>query len=93
MNANATFRILIAVSYGMKYAAAGIIAEEMTDASDTILLKIKITSHAHSPTRSNFGHAPSKTPALVAIPLPPLKRRNTVQLCPTTAKNPSTDIN
>ena len=39
---------------------------------------------------NDTGDSARKTPAVVAIPLPPLNRMNTENMCPMTAKNPAT---
>jgi len=66
----------------------GNVKPDKTEARDTILVKININSQVKI-TKPNIIYipfilaaSPSKTPQVVDMPLPPLNRKNTVQLCP-----------
>ena len=58
------------------------------EAKDIIFVKKKAITHTIKTKANMPGQRTSKTPALVAIPLPPLNLRNSVQLWPQIAAKP-----
>ncbi|OPZ77753.1 MAG: hypothetical protein BWY79_01045 [Actinobacteria bacterium ADurb.Bin444] len=60
-----------------------------SDPTDTILVRRIITVKPRTTIRLLTGMRPMMTPAVVAIPFPPLPRRKTDQLWPTMAARPT----
>ena len=63
-------------------------AIDITDASEIYLVGIKINNQIINTISVETGEIPKRTPAPVAIPFPPLKRKNTVHICPAMTEKP-----
>ena len=64
----------------------GKLAIMTNDPNDTYLLKLITQIHTEIAINAGIGINAKATPQLVAIPLPPLNLKKTVQICPKTAK-------
>src|SRR6056297_3727909 len=71
----------------------GIDTAPNNDPVDTILVAIIIITQTMKKTNKDNGKRLSKIPTLVATPFPPLKDKNTDQLCPIIAKIAAVKIN
>jgi len=72
----------VKAKFPLKAASIRKKTEATIDAIETILVNAKIITHTNTTNPSILGQITARAPALVAIPLPPLKFKKGVQLCP-----------
>lgn len=85
ISSNGALRIIIAMG---NITAAIIDAKDTNPLVKNIIIQIKIIIYKAIRNWAIIMARPIITPKLVATPLPPLKLRNIVQLCPMTATKP-----
>src|SRR5437867_4333666 len=82
-------QIIVALSL-VTQAAGGSAADAQMDASETYLVSAKTMTQTPKMINSAPGTSAINTPAVVAMPLPPLKRSQQVKLWPRMAETPPT---